>query len=164
MKYPQSINKIADTITTILEYQNKIDSVLSDGPASYYLQKMRLYMDVLFNQYAPFQIGSRIRLKKDIGSSLPKDSGWYMYRKMLHEGATGIVKEVDVNASRKFVAGVIFDTEFSVSSQNESVRYYHKDNDKCLFYLSEDDLEICTEPYQIQSDKMVQLELPFEKE
>lgn len=166
MEYTKPINNIVETISTVLEYQSKIDKLLDVGPASYYMKQLKIYMDTLFNRFAPFKVGSKVKLNKDIGSALKPDSGWYCFRKMLHEGATGIIKEIDVNSDNKFVAGVIFDTHFSVDSFNENKKYITYDPEhKGMFFLSEDDLQLIDEndPIPINSHKMVQLELPFTK-
>jgi len=158
MEYPNSVNKIVDTVTAVIEHQIKLDALLSSGPASYYLEKIKLYADVLFNKFSPFTVGSKIKLNKDVGSLLTKDSGWYCYRKMLYLGATGTVQEVDINSNKKFVAYVIFDEEFSVND-SESAKYY-KEDDKGLFCFSEDDLEVLDKPLdKIKDIKLSAMEL-----
>jgi len=135
----KAYEKISQTLDIILKSQKEINDILCTGPASFYVEQLELYMDTLFNRFAPFKVGSKVRLTKDIGATLKKSSGWYSSRQMLCKGATGVVKDVDITNDRKFRAGVVFDNDF-IFVEPDKIVVTDRDR-RGTFYISEDSLE-----------------------
>lgn len=140
MKYTKNYDKISKVLGMLVEQQKEINEGYKSSSFQYNIEQLDLYMDTLFNRFAPFKVGSRVKLKKDIGATLEKGSGWYASRMMLGKGATGVVKDLDISKDKKFIAGVIFDNDFIVSGHDEKIIFTVKDR-KGTYYLNEDSLE-----------------------
>lgn len=141
-KYTKDFEKISKILDMIVEQQQEINEGYASASFKFSIEKLNLYMETLFNRFAPFKVGSKVRLTKDIGATLQKGSGWYASRKMLGKGATGVVKHVDIGDNNKFVAGVVFDNDFIVSTIGSEEKILFTDQDrKGVYYFNEDDIE-----------------------
>jgi len=90
---------------------DEASKLLSGGPASFYYEKMHGYIDALFNKYAPFKVGDRVKIVKKIKC----EGGWSHCKHFLIKGAKGTVREVDYYDG-SFNAHVMFDNETWVDS------------------------------------------------
>lgn len=82
----------------------------SQGPLSYYIEKMNCYTDALFNRFAPFKVGDKVRLTTTPEITETKSWGWMGAEHFLVKGAQGMVKDVDYH-NNWFFANVEFDDE-----------------------------------------------------
>lgn len=101
-----------------------------DYDFDYHFNKLKGYARVLFDKYAPFKDGDRIKLSQDV-EVLNSTSGWYGSRHMLIKDALGTVNGVDYNAEKGwFTADVEFDIESWIC---EKSGISHGPNDKWLW-------------------------------
>lgn len=106
-------SKYADlALDVIKNIQNEIGR-LSGGPASFYFERVKGYVNGLFNRFAPFKVGDRVKLVDDIPMT-DDNPGWHHCAHFLKKGEMAVVKDVDYVDDYKggrFVAECIFDNE-----------------------------------------------------
>ena len=105
----ETTNKIFKAVALQQEAAKKMreaDMVLRGGPASYYEEKLHGYVSALFERFAPFKIGDRVRLIR-----APKcEGGWAHHKHTLVVGREGTVADVDY-VDGGFVADVAVDDQ-----------------------------------------------------
>jgi len=109
------------------------EAVLSGGPASYYFDKVAEYSEALFERFAPFEIGDKVKIYKEI--DIDNASGWNSCRHFLIVDAIGEVMDVDYRGG-KFTADVMFDDESWINSHTKKVTPV-EGKDRHTFCLSE---------------------------
>ncbi|MBL4651288.1 MAG: hypothetical protein JKY53_00275 [Flavobacteriales bacterium] len=72
---------------------DEANKLLSKGPRSYHLEKMRGYVSALFDKYAPFKVGDTVVLTED--PKIGPNSGWRSSEHFLKKGCRGVVSGVD---------------------------------------------------------------------
>ena len=111
------MNRTIDNIKQAFElYKKGVDAfseaniVLSVGPASYYYEGIERYVNALFDRFAPFKEGDRVKIIKAPNTN----NGWKRCEHFLIKGALGTVSEVDYR-NDMFIADVIWDIETWIS-------------------------------------------------
>lgn len=115
MNMNNTINKITnyfEMVEKANELMDKANRGISGGPKKYYFEKMQVYVEALFNKYAPFKEGDRFEISSEI--NIGPDSGWRHSAHFLKIGEQGVVMEVDYRDDA-FCADVIFDNESWIS-------------------------------------------------
>lgn len=108
---------------------------LNQGPFTYYIDTLLSHSDALFNKYAPFKVGEKVRLKKGIDCN----NGWKNSEPDLRGGALATVHRVEY-FSDAFRFSVILDVEtYEHYPSKQRVRV--EDDRKHLFCISEKFLE-----------------------
>lgn len=107
MEMKDKVSEILKGIEQLQKAQDKLNAVLSSGPASFYFKKLGNYIDGLFS-FAKFKEGERVQLARDYDCS--KAPGWAGSEHFLKEGATAVVSDIDYN-ERGFIYGIVFDNE-----------------------------------------------------
>ena len=124
MAYNDCIERVQETFIKMKE----VEELLQGGPSSFYFEKMDAYVEVLFERFAPFKKGDRIKLSKTPEITLDKSWGWMGSKHFLVKGAKGTVQAVDLDArNKKFYAEVVFDNESWKNSNDGVVTLYDKD-------------------------------------
>lgn len=128
----------ADLAMDVIKNIQKEIGRLSGGPASFYFEKVVEYANALFDRFAPFKKGDKVRLVEDIPMT-DDNYGWHFSAHFLKEGEVAEVYSVDYINNHKgsrFVADCIFDNEtFKNGDTLEPVKNKH------LFSISEKWLE-----------------------
>lgn len=101
------VSEILAGLDAVRDSHSKLDRALSGGPASFYFEKIKDYIDGLFG-FAKFQVGSRVCLAADYDCS--DAPGWKGCEHFLKRGVAAIVRECDFRRGR-FVYAVEFDNE-----------------------------------------------------
>lgn len=117
-----------------LEKINEGIRILQCGPLSYYIERAQEYQEALFNKFAPFKIGDRVRLIKTPEINENRFPGWLSSKHFLIEGAVGTVESVDYR-DETFCADVVFDNESWIDSNG--TRHPIEENGKHTFLFSE---------------------------
>jgi len=63
----EAVSKVQQALRLWSEGQDKFDeasSILKGGPASFYSENINTYVSALFNKYAPFKEGDRVKIIK----------------------------------------------------------------------------------------------------
>lgn len=114
MDWKHNTAKVLDSLGTI---QGALRQ-LNGGPASYYFDKMQAYASALFDRFAPWRAGDRVRLVRRI--DIPEGHGWARARHFLVPGAEGIVRDVDLDPkTQRFTCSVAFDQESWINQTGE---------------------------------------------
>lgn len=91
------------TVETILSaigtVRNGIQE-LESGGGDYYLRQLGMYARALFDRFAPFKVGDRVRLRKTPEINVHDSWGWMGSKHFLVEGREGVVREVDYHVDR----------------------------------------------------------------
>jgi len=85
---------------------NEASKVLSGGPDTYYFGKVEAYASALFDRFAPFKIGDKVKIVKAPNT----DNDWHHCKHFLIKGAVGTVDDVDYR-NNLFVAHIVWDIE-----------------------------------------------------
>jgi hypothetical protein len=101
------VSEILAGLDAVRDSHSKLGRALAGGPASFYFEKIKDYIDGLFG-FAKFQIGSRVCLAADYDCS--DAPGWNGCQHFLKRGAAATVQECDFRKGR-FVYAVEFDRE-----------------------------------------------------
>lgn len=113
---------------------NEASDILAGGGGNYYFDKIEGYVDALFNRFAPFKQGDRVKIIK-----APVTKGnWASCKHFLKKGSKGTVHSVDYCAGQ-FRADVVFDDESWIDSKGEK----HKPSEKHTFYMQEKEIKRC---------------------
>ena len=131
--------KITDALELYLEGQEqfrKAENILKRGPHSFYERKMIAYIETLFDRFAPFKEGDRVKIVK-----APKcDGGWSCYKDLMVKGAKGVVTDVDLDSETKvFTAYVKWDNE-SYTDMNGKKRKI-PEKDRHVFLMNENQIK-----------------------
>jgi hypothetical protein len=101
----------------------------------YELRKLRGYRDALFEHFAPFKAGDRVRLCRDYIIDPKTTGGWVGYERMMSKGSTAVVREVDWIEGKDrgaFSIAVRFDREFR-DSKLTGKTFEHPDDERRIF-------------------------------
>lgn len=103
----------------VLELRDAFVSVqktLNKGGGNFYFDKVERYVKVLFEKFAPFKPGDRVRITVDPQINMVDSWGFMKGKHFLVVGALGTVDAVDVSEDGAFRAGVIWDDDSRISS------------------------------------------------
>lgn len=103
----KSLEKYAEAQKCMAEAQD----ILRNGPESFYVKQMQGYIEYLFNVAAPFKVGDRVALSKDIECT----GNWRGCEHFLKKNAQGVVDSVDI-WDGDFICHVVFDDESYIQS------------------------------------------------
>lgn len=128
--------KVSDILAGLNQMRDahvNLERTLSSGPASFYFEKLGVYIDGLFS-FSKFKDGDPVQLAHDINcNSAP---GWAGSEHFLKRGATAKVEEVDYG-KRGFSYGIVFDNETWLDQKGVA----RPVSDKHQFWMLEKDLE-----------------------
>jgi len=110
-------------------------AMLDAGPREHYLKKLLAELRMLYERFAPFRPGDRVRLVRT--PEIAPGSGWQHSRHFLVKGAEGVVLQVDT-VEMKFVADVCFDDESWIDPRDGTKKPVHL---RHTYRLCEDELE-----------------------
>lgn len=126
--------EILRAIGEIRDAYNKLDRILSSGPASYYFKGIEDCIDGLFS-YAKFKEGDIVELVRDIDCS--DKPGWGGCEHFLKAGSRASIDEVNF-IDRSFRYGVQFENE-SWIDQDKVIRPVKQ---KHQFWMRESNLRL----------------------
>ena len=100
---------------------NEASKVLSGGPDTFYFGKIEIYTNALFDRFAPFKEGDRVKIVKAPNTN----NDWRNCKHFLIKGAMGTVEDVDYRDL--FVAHVVWDKEtwLDKNGNEQPVRQKH---------------------------------------
>lgn len=93
------------------------EKALAHGPANFYFEKVERYVRILFDRFAPFKPGDRVRMTVDPQINTTNSWGFMKGKHFLIVGALGTVESVDVSERGIFRAGVIWDDDSRVDAE-----------------------------------------------
>lgn len=122
----------------------EISKLLEQGPSDYYFDKLEIMQRMLFDRFSPYKVGDRVRLTRTPEITEEKSWGWLGSKHFLIEGATAVVREIDIRKyksddSGKFVYGLHFDNESWVDKDGQINMI--ADDRRALYTFGEDWLE-----------------------
>lgn len=133
----ETVDRVMKTVNLWQEGHEKIEDanrLMRKGPASYYFKKIEKYIEVLFDRFAPFQVGDRVVLSRTYGGD---SIGWQHSRHFLIKGSKATVREVDIDSrSSKFICAIEFDNESWIDS--EGIEHMTDPDKKHTFSFNED--------------------------
>jgi len=112
------INEAMKHFKLSLEEGKRAHDILDGGPASFYLEKLDLYVNALFTKYAPFHEGDRVALTENIRT---EGTHWHSSRHFLAVGSKGTVHGVDYSKHGYFLADVVFDDESWINQEGKQI-------------------------------------------
>lgn len=135
MDHKKYIQTIDESLCKLQEIFELAGSYNPNNNTKYAWGKLRGYLEVLFNERAPFREGDGVCLTKPVDFS--KAPGWARSQGFLQPGVRGTVVSVDIRDS-KFVATVEWDNQTYKDSEGN----YHPVNRPKHYLHSEDSLEV----------------------
>jgi hypothetical protein len=104
-------------LAALADFKSGFDK-LSRGPATYYIEKVRDQIDLLFERFCPFKVGDRVQIR--VAPRIDKEHapGWIGSEHFLVVGAIGTVIERDAN-KRGFFFQVTFDDESYIDREGK---------------------------------------------
>lgn len=112
------------TVEALVDHLGRVDfqSILYQARRS---QAIREW--ALSNLGIDYGIGDRVEIVNDFAAQLTLGHGWYGSREALHQGATALVQDIDINPrSMTWYAEIILDREWTTSGEARgSTRFWH---------------------------------------
>jgi hypothetical protein len=130
IKYVDDLNNIKAKVT-------ELDRLLNAGELGFKLDEVLLTHASLFSRFCPYKVSDRVQLKESL--DILEGHGWYHCRHFLIKGATATVKECGYRDDA-FTFGLVFDDESHIHHRTGEI-IPAKDDEKHLFYLSENKIE-----------------------
>ena len=112
----ESVKKIMSVSKLHEDMRKEMNKMVSSGSIEWHYEKIKEYVTVLFDRFAPFKEGDRVCI-----TNAPNcDNGWRGSKHFLIVGAEGTVQSVDYRRGG-FCASILFDNQSWINMGGEEV-------------------------------------------
>ena len=134
-----------DNITEGVKLIEQGIAKLNSGPLDYTMKCLLAARDLLLNRFAPFKVGDRVTLTKNL--EISSGHSWYGFRHFLVPGEPATVESSDCNDDGKLRFFIVFDNETYI--QNGEKKPVMSDS-KHSYMFFEGDLVLLNKPITAQ--------------